>query len=565
MKPLDHTDLESAFLPPDCLMFSDLIARLSEDNTLKPERVRDMTSGLKRVAKALARPVSDLPADTRWLQPRLNNVAPAALGISRKSWQNILSDARAAMAHFGIVGTRQRHFRDLTPEWQEMWRNLLDAKDPTLAALRRFVHFLSGQGVDPNTVTDAHARDYLDAVTLNEISKDPETAYRAAVNNWNLARKRILGWPDITLTLESRQKVIILPDETYLESFHVDLDALMERMAHPDPLDPRGYQRALRPQTLFHYRRQIIRFAAELVHAGIAPEDIQNVSVLIDPAMAEKGLRHMLAGNGNETNRFIADMAGLLRNLARVLNADDDVREHLAGLAKRLKVPAQKGMTRKNRDRLRVLQDPQKLRQLLLLPELLFKGGRAAQRPYSRALACEDALAIGILLYCPVRAKNLSGIHLEKHIQRPGDGRAFLVFNDEDTKTKQPIEFEIPQDVVRMIDQHLAARSPEMCPKGTPWLFPRRDGTGHITTDEISSRIRRRILRETGIEMNAHLFRHLAVMLWLNANPSSYEAARRLLGHSDVSHTLNLYSGMETQSAMSAFSEMVASTKATLT
>jgi hypothetical protein len=46
-------------------------------------------------------------------------------------------------------------------------------------------------------------------------------------------------------------------------------------------------------------------------------------------------------------------------------------------------------------------------------------------------------------------------------------------------------------------------------------------------------------------------------MNWLDANPGGYEVARRLLGHSDLSHTINLYSGLEVTSATKAFSDLV--------
>ena len=35
-------------------------------------------------------------------------------------------------------------------------------------------------------------------------------------------------------------------------------------------------------------------------------------------------------------------------------------------------------------------------------------------------------------------------------------------------------------------------------------------------------------------------------------NPGGYEVARRLLGHSELSHTINMYSGMETRTAWRA-------------
>lgn len=177
--------------------------------------------------------------------------------------------------------------------------------------------------------------------------------------------------------------------------------------------------------------------------------------------------------------------------------------------------------------------------------------------PLQRGLAHEDAIAIAILPVCPLRIQNLSSIHLERNLQRPGDRRAFLVFEDGETKTTRPIQFELPADILRSIDRHFKGRSPRMCPPGTPWLFPLRDGKGPVDPGQLSQRLAKRIRKETGLEVNAHLFRHFDIMLWLDACPGTYEAARHLLGDSTLSHTINMYSGLESTSAIKAFSEVV--------
>jgi hypothetical protein len=51
------------------------------------------------------------------------------------------------------------------------------------------------------------------------------------------------------------------------------------------------------------------------------------------------------------------------------------------------------------------------------------------------------------------------------------------------------------------------------------------------------------------------------VMNWLDANPGGYEVARRLLGHSEVSRTINLYSGLEVKSATRAFADLIETKK----
>ena len=556
-------DLDQSFVPKGTPMFSDLITQLRDDSSLNHTRHRDLASGLRRVAKALGLTPQDVPCHGRWLQPRLSKVSPAMHGISTKTWQNAVSNVRSAMAHAGIVEQRFNRITDLSPEWQELWARLLETGDKTLQpSLCRFVHFLSNQCIAPGDVQDAHASAYRDALVVNEISKSPVTGYRAAVNGWNLAVDRISDWPKKHLSLENRQKVIKRSEDTFPVGFIQDVDALMSDFATPDPLAEDGRHRALRPASLAQYRRQLIRFASEVVHSGVPIAQIQSLGDLLQPDMAERGLRQMLSRNNNQSNAVIAEVASRLRNFSKISRLPEETQIGLDRLARRLAVPAQNGMTKKNRDRLRILQNDKMMLRLLNLPAQLFANPPAGKaNAHYKALAREDAVAIAILLVCPIRVKNLAGIHLERHIQRPGDGRAFLVVTEDDVKNGRPIEFELPKDLVGMIDQHLATRSPMMCRHGTRWLFPRRDYAAPVDPNQLSSRIFKRVRKETGLEVNAHLFRHLAVMNWLDANPGGYEVARRLLGHSEVSRTISLYSGLEVKSATRAFADLIETKK----
>ncbi|GGH41658.1 Phage integrase family protein [Cribrihabitans marinus] len=550
--------LDMAFVRAGTPMFAEIIARLRVDETLLDSRRRDLISGLRRISKAVGLPPEDVPCDSRWLQPRLAKIAHARLGLTAKSWQNAVSDARAALAHYGLVERRSNRIEDLSDEWRALWTAVLASGDKTLQpALCRFVHFVNTTDVAPLDVRMEHAAAYHDALERNEISRSPVVAFRAAVNGWNLARRRIPEWPDIVLPLASRQTVISMHLSSFPQSFQEDLDDLMRRLGTPDPLAEGGFAKALRPATIAQYRRQLIRFASELVHSDVAPEGINGLHVLVDPVMAERGLRQMLSRTGNQTTKLISETAALLRNLALILKAPDDVRDRLADLAARVATKPQTGMTRKNRDRLRALQDEKDQQRLLLLPQRIFAQPIPKSSRFSALLAREDALAVAILLICPIRIKNLAGLHLERNLQRPGDGHVYLVLEDEETKNERPVEFELPHDIVRMIDAHLKVRCPELCPPATPWLFPRRGGDGPVSSGGLSSRLFKRILKETGLEMNAHLFRHFAVMNWLDANPGGYEVARRLLGHSAVSHTINMYSGLEARSATRAFADLI--------
>jgi|GEM_PF-2456211 len=561
MQHFKTNQLDLAFVQLDTPRFSELIVRVSEAEDLSDIRKRDMVSGLRRVAAALNLPPQDVPCDARWLQPRLAKVNPLAIKLTRKAWQNVLSDTRSAMAWGDMVTPRNNHRRDLSTEWRGLWDQVLMLKDITLSAsLARFVHFLNRTGVAPSNVEQNHILAYRDALAMNEISKSPDISCITALNGWNLATRRIPEWPQMTFNRPSRVKRIGRPVEDFPATFQAAFEAFLARLQTPDPFcDHDGA--ALRPATIDQYRVQLLRFASELAASGVPVKEITDLAVLVDPVMAERGLRQMLARNAGQTNKGIFETAALLRNVCRKLGMPVEAQTELARLAKRLAPKKAAGMTTKNRQRLRVLQNDRQQQELLHLPEQLFRRGAEAAPGPSSCMLQEDALAIAILLVCPLRIKNVAGIHLDHNIHRPGDGRAFLVISESESKTERPMEFELPADVRKMIDRYLTRRSPHRCPAGTRWLFSRRDGSGPIEGGELSVRISRRIRRETGLEMNAHLFRHFAVMLWLDANPGAYEAARRLLGHSAVSHTINMYSGMEGQSAIRAFAELVTQKK----
>lgn len=558
MAYIDPKQLEMAFLPVGTPMVSEVMAQVAEDPDLSHERRRDIQSGLRRVAKALGRPPEEVPAYAPWLQKRLMGFAPASVGLTPKSWSNALSDARAGLVRFGLVERRFSRRDDLSPEWRHLWTVVRGSGDLSLMPLSSFVYFLNRIGVGPAGVSEADTLAYRDAMVLNSISKSPEVAYRAAVNMWNLAARRIPQWPRQTFALPSRKKTIKFDLAAFPKSFQADLERYVASLEHPDPLDALALTAPLRPASVRTYRTTLLRFASVLVRAEVPIMAIKTLADLVTAEHAELGLRWLLTQTKNAKTRGIAEMAGLLRNVAkRYVRVDDACQKKLDQLDGKLTVKPQSGMTTKNRDRLRPLDNRDTMRGLLLLPERLFERSRVDGDLYRAALAREDALAIAIFLNCPIRRKNMAEVHVEQNLQRPGDGRVFLVFEADDVKNEERIEFELPKSVVTLIDRHLASRSPQLCPSGTPWLFPRRNGSEPVDVNHFAGRIKQRVFKELGLKVNVHLFRHIAAKIWLDANPGHYEALRRLLGHKVLSQTINAYAGFEAGTATRLFGETV--------
>ena len=80
----------------------------------------------------------------------------------------------------------------------------------------------------------------------------------------------------------------------------------------------------------------------------------------------------------------------------------------------------------------------------------------------------------------------------------------------------------------------------------------------------LSTRIAARIRKETGLEVHTHLFRHFAAKVWLDANPGQYEALRRILGHAELSSTLNAYAGFEASAVTRRYADLIANAQGIL-
>lgn len=557
MSKYSKISLDGIFVPPATPSFADLIAQLKTDTVLKPARRKDLMSGLRRVAEALHRTPAQVPADPRWLQPRLARIAPAAVGITTKTWQNTVSNARNAMVACGIVSKRQRRVSDLSPEWRELWDMVRASKDKSLLnPLPRFIFFLNRINVMPKDVRSDHALLYLDAVELNEISKAPRATYKQAVMGWNLAINRLPAWPRQRLEFPSQAKRVMLPEKDHAPGFITDVDRYLEMRMRPDLLATEERFNPITASSAATYRYMLLRFASHVAGAGVPINQIASLEDMLQPAHVERGLRRMLDGNTGKTSASISDIAGLLLTMASHLDLPETTRSALARFKSRLIVRDTGGMTAKNRDRLRALRNPGVLGRLLRLPEQIMARPLGQHR--FRALRTrEDAIAIGILLYCPLRIANLSTLEVDRHLHRSGKGLMFLVIPANEVKNNRPLEFELPPHLVKMIDEFLASRAPILCTPDCPYLFPATRKDGPVAANGLSERIKRRVLTEIGVEMNAHLFRHLAVMIYLDANPGGYEVARQMLGHSSVSRTISVYSGLETISATQAFAAVV--------
>jgi integrase len=132
-----------------------------------------------------------------------------------------------------------------------------------------------------------------------------------------------------------------------------------------------------------------------------------------------------------------------------------------------------------------------------------------------------------------------------------------IVLPAREVKNTRDLEFTLPSGLCKYLDVYVSRCLPILVRGGGTYLFPNSSG-GSKREDGLSVQIKTFIKRETGLIVNAHLYRHLSAKLYLERNPGDYPTVQMLLGHKDLQTTLRAYVGMEQGHAIGRFDKMMA-------
>jgi integrase len=222
--------------------------------------------------------------------------------------------------------------------------------------------------------------------------------------------------------------------------------------------------------------------------------------------------------------------------------------------------PIPPGLTAKNRELLRHFDDPETRARLLRLPAQLMKLAEKAGPSTEKAMVLAQlAVATELLLMAPVRMANLIAIRVGHELKRlGGPGSAYrLVFEPDQVKNTEPLEFELPKELSTMIDRYLKdfhrlSGNAASCP-----LFTNVDGTAKAQ-GTLSQQITEVLEKHIGIHMTPHQFRHVGAANYLRYRPGDFVTAQKLLGHKSLRTTLGFYAQLDTASATKHYNALIA-------
>jgi integrase len=369
----------------------------------------------------------------------------------------------------------------------------------------------------------------------------------------------VTGWPRITPKVNKPSRIYALALDRFPDSFGGDMTAFLEHSGNQDPLAD-DYAPSVRPGTVAMRRKQILQIASALVMSGYPISQITSLASLTEPANAKAALRVLLNRKRGVTTPYLGQQAQLLRTIAKHwAKADADQLKALGGFRTGLTIK-RRWMTPKNRARLRQFDLPENLHALLNLPAKVFEEvsrGKSSDR--MSALRVMLASAVELLIVAPMRIDNLTSLDLERHIVVVNGVRGatrHIVIPAGDTKMDTPFEMEIPARTLKLLDEYIGTYRSRLCAVENQWLFPGAGGQRRSTVS-FATAISKFILRETGLVMNAHLFRHIAAKLHLTAHPEDIETVRRLLGHSSSSSIIRGYSELRTGQAFQRYDHTI--------
>ena len=517
-----------------------------------PERKRqELSSAVRTVARALGRPLQDIPADARLLANRLKDVAAAAIGISRGRWNNIRSLLRTALTFVQPISPG-RNRNDPSPEWRELSARLSRSDK---IALSRLLRYLSGRGIEPAAVMAETFDEYREHLERSLLKRPSET-FASTVRAWQRAASAVEGWPQIAVLIPNRRRHWVSKWDRFPESLRRDCQAWLDRLAGRDLLEDAPF-RPVRPATLEHREWQIRAFASSVIRMGRDPVTLTGLADLVEMETFKTGLRFFLDREGGPTTA-IAGLAGTLKAIARHhVRVDFHHLDRMGGIIRGRLALGRVGLTETNRTRLRPFDDLQSIHALLKLPAELMRQARRHRNLQRGAVRAQLAAAIEILLMAPVRMSNLVKLDIERNLVRPGQGKTLhIVIDAEEVKNREPLEYPLPPESVDLLECYIRDFRLHLTPAGNTALFPGIGG-GPKNQAFFGTQISRTIRAHTGLRVHPHLFRHITAKLFLDANPGSYEVVRRVLGHRSIDTTTAFYTGLETPAAVRHFDRTI--------
>lgn len=525
-----------------------VIAALDGKTSLSETRRRDLRSAVKRVAALLGEEPAHIPLDLPAISTGLGAVNPVAARVAPKTIANIRSDFLAAVKASGLKPVERSAKTPLSAVWSNLMAQLSDKR--AHIGLSRLARFASARGIEPAQIDAVVIESFVTVIRERSLHRKPNDLHRQVALAWNAVTK-LPGLDLRPVPVPSFRGPPKRIDWTLLSvTFQKDVEDHLTWCAARDPFAADARVRALAPRTLKLRRAQIHAAVTALVESGVEASAIGSLADLVLPDNFKRILRRRLEAVGVDENTFNRDLAEALVQIAREwVKVEAGALVELKRLAGKVPMPAS-GLTDKNKESLRQFDDPAATQRLIDLPKRLWAEVKVGKPNFRTLAKAQAALAVAILSYIPLRPQNLAALAFDIHLFLRAETRATstLELPAGEVKNKEPLAFDIPPDVAKMLIEYRERIAPKVIGHRPDRLFVNVDGTSKSQAT-VAWLITTYLRKKAGIVLTGHQFRHLSAKVLLDAEPGAFETVRQLLGHKDLKTTANFYAGIDSRRA----------------
>jgi hypothetical protein len=539
--------------------FADAVSIIAAAPELRGQTRTHWLTSLRRVAKALDKPLASIPASYRAVRSDLAQLHPVPAGLTAKTLQNHKSNVKSALLWLAREKGSGEHGAPLTPAWEQLRAGISPGVYRSIFS--SLMRYCSANNIAPVEVDDAVIDRFM--AYRSRIGKSSDNAFRRRLSRaWNSNVEEMQGWRARRL-LEPPVKRAAKPAwDEFPEGLRRDVEGYLDTLTRVRRTATGRRARPQKPSSIRQRRAELQAAARMAVRSGVPIETLNSLSGLLSPDVVERILDGYWRGNGDTPKVYTISLASKFLGIARETKCLDEAAcERLDEMRHSLEDHRSGGLTDKNSALIRKVLSPGVWNRVVKLPPEMMASAHSHQlhAPTKAAVTAQLAVAIGILTVAPVRLANLGTIKLGTNLIKPDgpDSNYWLVFPDHDVKNRVKLEFPLEQYLTQLIDEYVYEFRPTLL-RGSNGdaLFPGQC-SGAKQKAKLSTQITARIFKATGLRMTVHQFRHAAGALILQARPGEYELVRRLLGHRDIKTTIDSYVGLENVQASEIFSKIV--------
>ena len=506
--------------------------------------------------------------DVSWLNERMFKLPPKALGLSKSSFINYVSDLRHALLHAGVntVGDVGELASDGV--WGELLDQLKGAAQWRLG-LGRFALYCERRGIAPEQVVDSTLAAFDVFVRHNVLGESTSSLAKSAAAAWRRARRVLPTWPAVAPQLAPRRQPYTLQFSAYPASLQAEIAAFEMRQSSEgkvelftsDNAGPELEQSTVKAR-MFSLRQAL----AALVRTGTPFGEIRTLRDVVRLPAVERILTHfwehtiqlrvsrgeLTKGAAHKRTDGVSSQTGaiasVLGTIARyVICLPEPELGQVLSRCRDLHPKRSGQPSARNRARMRQFDDPAVLRAFLRLPGELMKEARAllADYPTRAARVARSACALQLLFHIPIRVENLCHLQFGTNL-RTGDPRtgriSRLQLSVDETKNDADYEAAVEPGLADIMDEWRKVFRPILAPPGSAYLFPSfPDRAGPLTIDAMRTALSTIIADRIGVEFTPHFARHLCARIILDANPGAIEDVRQMLGDITLGVVLGHY------------------------